>query len=451
MRWRPSADLSWHCVCVGSLDRDPAFVERLRRRARRTAGWATGCASPGPRIGADLERSYAAADVLVLASRAETYGMVVTEALARGLPVVAAEVGGVPEALGHGADGDPARAARSARTIRRRSAPRCGRGSATPSCGERLRRAARERRASLAGLVGDHVRRRRASWPGRRDDCRGHPGQPGTGSPCASLPTPRPGAATSSSGSARRLPPAGRRGDPRPRRAAPGRWAAGSRRCCPGRSTGSLHDRDADLLALAAADRPGAAADGAAVTVETRQSDITRLDPGDLAGATLITASALLDLLTGDELAGWSPSAPAPVPGAADAVGRRSRRADPADPLDARVAAAFDAHQRRTTRRGRLLGPDAVAAAVEASAGSGPRSSSGPARGGSAPAEADLAAEWFAGWVGAALRAAGRAGRRDRRLRAPASGGGASRTARRHRGPRRPAGPAVEARHRAPA
>ena len=31
--------------------------------------------------------------------------MVVTEALARGLPVVAAEVGGVPEALGHGADG----------------------------------------------------------------------------------------------------------------------------------------------------------------------------------------------------------------------------------------------------------------------------------------------------------------------------------------------------------
>ena len=41
----------------------------------------------------------------MLASRAETYGMVVTEALARGLPVVAAEVGGVPEALGHGADG----------------------------------------------------------------------------------------------------------------------------------------------------------------------------------------------------------------------------------------------------------------------------------------------------------------------------------------------------------
>ena len=38
--------------------------------------------------------------MLVLASRGETYGMVVTEALARGLPVVATAVGGVPEALG---------------------------------------------------------------------------------------------------------------------------------------------------------------------------------------------------------------------------------------------------------------------------------------------------------------------------------------------------------------
>ena len=37
----------------------------------------------------------------------------------------------------------------------------------------------------------------------------------------------------------------------------------------------------------------------------------------------------------------------------------------PADPLDSRVAAAFDAHQRRATRRGRLLGPDAVEAAAE--------------------------------------------------------------------------------------
>jgi glycosyltransferase involved in cell wall biosynthesis len=95
-----NSDLSWHCVCVGPLDRDPAFVDSLRRRALES-GLDHRVDFPGPRTGVDLEGSYAAADVMVLASRAETYGMVVTEALAHGLPVVAAEVGGVAEALGH--------------------------------------------------------------------------------------------------------------------------------------------------------------------------------------------------------------------------------------------------------------------------------------------------------------------------------------------------------------
>jgi glycosyltransferase involved in cell wall biosynthesis len=95
------AELPWSCVCVGGLDRDPAFAADVRRRALQR-DLADRVSFPGPRIGADLDHSYAAADLLVLASRAETYGMVVTEALARGLPVVAARVGGVPEALGHG-------------------------------------------------------------------------------------------------------------------------------------------------------------------------------------------------------------------------------------------------------------------------------------------------------------------------------------------------------------
>jgi glycosyltransferase involved in cell wall biosynthesis len=141
--------LSWQCLCVGSLGRDPAFAEGLRRRAL-DGGLGDRVCFPGPRTGADLDRSYVAADLLVLASRAETYGMVVTEALARGLPVVAAEVGGVPEALGHGADGirpgllvptdDPAALA---------AALRAWLGDA--ELRRRLRRSARERRASLAG------------------------------------------------------------------------------------------------------------------------------------------------------------------------------------------------------------------------------------------------------------------------------------------------------------
>ncbi len=103
---------------------------------------------PGPCTGPELDRAYAAADLLVLASRAETYGMVVTEALARGLPVLAADVGGVSEALGQGKDGtrpgllvaagDPAAFGAALRTWLGDAELR-----------GRLRRAARERRASL--------------------------------------------------------------------------------------------------------------------------------------------------------------------------------------------------------------------------------------------------------------------------------------------------------------
>ena len=80
------------------------FAGAVRARARE-AGLGERISFPGPRTGGALQRSYAAADLVVLPSRAETYGMVITEALARGLPVIASEVGGTPEALGHGAPG----------------------------------------------------------------------------------------------------------------------------------------------------------------------------------------------------------------------------------------------------------------------------------------------------------------------------------------------------------
>ena len=100
----PLTSFRWQCLCVGSVERDPAFVARVRRRAADN-GMDRRLRFPGPQAGADLARSYAGADLLVLPSRSETYGMVVAEALARGLPVVAARVGGVPEALGQGPDG----------------------------------------------------------------------------------------------------------------------------------------------------------------------------------------------------------------------------------------------------------------------------------------------------------------------------------------------------------
>jgi glycosyltransferase involved in cell wall biosynthesis len=144
---KTATDLSWRCACVGSLDRAPAFADRVRRRAwegslRDRVGVL------GPRTGPELDRAYAAADLIMLPSRAETYGMVVTEALARGLPVLATEVGGVTEALGYGDDGtrpgllvppgDPAAFG---------AALRAWLGDA--ELRGRLRRAARERRTAL--------------------------------------------------------------------------------------------------------------------------------------------------------------------------------------------------------------------------------------------------------------------------------------------------------------
>ncbi len=213
---------------------------------------------------------------------------------------------------------------------------------------------------------------------------------------------------------ARRLPATGRRviHDLGCGTGAMGRWLAP---LLPGPQHWVVHDRDADLLEVAAADLLGRAADGAAVTVEARQSDITRLHPCDLADATLITASALLDLLTEDELAGLvtvCAGAACPVLLTLSVVGRVDLT--PADPLDSRVAAAFDAHQRRVTAGGRLLGPDAVEAAVEGFGRLGRDVLVRPSPWRLGCFQADLVAEWFAGWVGAACEQAGRARRRDR-------------------------------------
>ena len=98
------ADRDWHCVLAGSLDRDPDFVEQLRARITRL-GYGHRVSLTGVLTGASLSHAYATADLLVAPSRSETYGMTVTEALAHGLPVMAASVGGLPEALGSTADG----------------------------------------------------------------------------------------------------------------------------------------------------------------------------------------------------------------------------------------------------------------------------------------------------------------------------------------------------------
>jgi len=143
------ADLDWHCVLAGPLDRNPDFVEQLQTRITRL-GFGHRVRLGGVLTGAALSHAYTTADLLVAPSRSETYGMCVTEALAHGLPVIAAAVGGLPEALGSTADGtrpgqlvlpgDPAALAKALRSWLGDERHR-----------QRLRAAARQRRSTLRG------------------------------------------------------------------------------------------------------------------------------------------------------------------------------------------------------------------------------------------------------------------------------------------------------------
>ena len=156
-----------------------------------------------------------------------------------------------------------------------------------------------------------------------------------------------------------------------------------------------LHDRDVDLLERAdLADRE----------VETRRDDITRLDPEALADADLLTASALLDMMTADELERFvraCETTGCPVLITLSVIGRAELT--PADPLDREIMAAFNDHQQRDTVGGPLLGPNAFRAAVQAFTALGRDVLVRSSPWNLGPADAELATAWFDGWLAAAL------------------------------------------------
>lgn len=165
-----------------------------------------------------------------------------------------------------------------------------------------------------------------------------------------------------------------------------------------------LHDRDADLLEVASGLPVPHARDGAQVTLETRLGDITRLDAGELQGASLITASALLDMFTAEEIERFvATCAGAGCPALATLSVAGRVELTPSDPLDEGLMAAFNAHQQRRSNIGRLLGPGAAAAAVDALARTGLEVLERPSPWRLAPDRRALAAEWLTGWIGAAL------------------------------------------------
>lgn len=87
---------SWQLTCVGSLERDRSSVERLRALiADHRLGHRVRLV--GELEGDALARAYDAADVFVLPTFYEGYGMAVAEALAYGLPVVSTATGAIGE------------------------------------------------------------------------------------------------------------------------------------------------------------------------------------------------------------------------------------------------------------------------------------------------------------------------------------------------------------------
>lgn len=92
----PLAFLPWQARFVGGAGFDPAWAEELQERVNHLA-----LQDRIRFIGAveDLQAEYRHADVFVLPSRFEGYGMVFAEALAAGLPVVAARAGAVPDVV----------------------------------------------------------------------------------------------------------------------------------------------------------------------------------------------------------------------------------------------------------------------------------------------------------------------------------------------------------------
>lgn len=196
----------------------------------------------------------------------------------------------------------------------------------------------------------------------------------------------------------------------------------------PGPQHWTLHDRDLHLLAHAMSNLPLMAGDGTPVAARATVDDITTLVTTDLIGTRCVTASAVLDLLTWEEVSRLAATCSEAGCTALFSLSVDGRvRLDPAESLDAEFVVAFNAHQRRTVGGRRLLGPDAGPAMAEAFAELNSavtvRSSTwylGPGR------EA-LLEEWLRGWISAACEqrpvlARHARGYLERRLAAAAAG-----------------------------
>jgi glycosyltransferase involved in cell wall biosynthesis len=138
----PLTALEWELSCAGSLSRDPRFVERLQALGARL-GLLDRVRLLGDLPSEHLDACYARADLFVLATRQETYGMAIAEAIARGIPVVSTDTGAIASIVG----------SEAGVVVPPGDLPRFSQAITAAVCDPRLRRryaeGARARRASL--------------------------------------------------------------------------------------------------------------------------------------------------------------------------------------------------------------------------------------------------------------------------------------------------------------
>jgi glycosyltransferase involved in cell wall biosynthesis len=91
-------DRNWHLTCAGSLLHDPATVAALQHQIDRLS-LRKRISLLGDLDRDALERQYVRADLFVLPSYLEGYGMALAEAVAFGIPVVSTTAGAIPETV----------------------------------------------------------------------------------------------------------------------------------------------------------------------------------------------------------------------------------------------------------------------------------------------------------------------------------------------------------------
>lgn len=180
------------------------------------------------------------------------------------------------------------------------------------------------------------------------------------------------------------------------------RWLAPQ---LPGPQTWILHDWNPSLTARAADGRRPRDATGRPVRLGSRIGELDALDPSALDGASLVTASALLDVLTAAEahaIVAACLSARAPVLMSLSVTGDVDLT--PWDPRDIHFARAFNAHQRREIAGRHLLGRYGAPIVLGLFRQAGWRVRTALTTWRLDARDRLLLAEWFDGWTDAALK-----------------------------------------------